>query len=310
MAITRRQFLKICAGTGAAISISGPLIPEIVTALEKAAAGNPPVLWIQGAGCTGCSVSVLNTTHPSITEVLLKIISLKFHQTVMASSGEKAYDFLWQTAAKNYGKYFLVIEGAIETVNGGKCCLTGERNGKEVPFTELTEYLGKGAAAVLALGQCGSYGGIPAAQPNPTAAKGVGDFFNDYGIKTHVINIPGCPPHPDWVVGTLAHVLMFGLPKLDSDGRPKLFYSTLVHDNCPFRSYYDENKFAKSFGEKGCRAELGCKGPESHSDCWKRGWNNNVNWCVYNSLCLGCTQPGWPDSYSPLYVKSTVTTTG
>ena len=113
MTITRRQFLKICAGTGVAIGTSGILLPEIVAALEKAAAGNPPVLWIQGGGCTGCSVSLLNTAHPSIAEVLLKIISLKFHQTVMAASGQKAYDYLWETAAKNYGKYFLVAEGAI-----------------------------------------------------------------------------------------------------------------------------------------------------------------------------------------------------
>ena len=305
MSITRRQFLKICAGTGIAIGASETLLPEIVAALEKAAAGNPPVLWIQGGSCTGCSVSTLNTVHPSIAEVLLKVISLKYHQTVMAASGQKAYDYLWETAAKNYGKYFLAVEGTIETAYGGVCCLTGEKGGKEVPFTELTKYLGKGAAAVLALGQCGSFGGIPAAKPNPTGSKGVMDFFKDEGIKTPVINIPGCPPHPDWIVGTIAHALMFGIPELDSNGRPKLFFGTLVHDNCPYRSYYDEKKFAKSFGEEGCRVELGCKGPESFSDCWKRGWNNNVNWCIHNSLCLGCTEPGWPDNFSPFYVKTT-----
>jgi hydrogenase small subunit len=242
--------------------------------------------------------------HPSIAEVLLKIISLKFHQTVMAASGQKAYDYLWETAAKNYGKYFLVAEGAISTAFGGRCCLSGEREGKEVAFTDLTMYLGKGAAAVLALGQCG-LGGIPAAQPNPTAVKSVRDFLKDNKINTPVINIPGCPPHPDWMVGTIAHALMFGIPELDSDGRPKMFYGTLVHDNCPYRSYYDEKKFAKFFGDEGCRVELGCKGPESHADCWKRGWNSNVNWCVHNSLCFGCTEPGWPDNFSPFYVKTT-----
>jgi hydrogenase small subunit len=304
MPITRRQFLKVFAGTGVAVTVSGNLLPEIVSALEKAAAGNPPVLWIQGEGCTGCSVSLLNTTHPTIAEVLLNIISLKFHQTVMAASGQKAYDYLWESAAKNYGKYFLVTEGSIGKAFGGRCCLSGEREGKEVAFTDLTMYLGKGAAGVLALGQCG-FGGIPGAQPNPTNVKSVRDFFKDAGIKTPVINIPGCPPHPDWVVGTIAHVLMFGIPELDSDGRPTMFYGTLVHDNCPYRSYYDENKFAKFFGDEGCRVELGCKGPESHADCWKRGWNDNVNWCVHNSLCLGCTEPGWPDNFSPFYVKTT-----
>jgi hydrogenase small subunit len=304
MPITRRQFLKICGGTGIAIGTSGPLLPEIVSALEKAATGNPPVLWIQGGGCTGCSVSLLNTVHPNIAEVLLKIISLKFHSTVMAGTGEKTFEHLYKMAETHKGKYFLVLEGTIETAADGKYCVPGEMKGKEITMVEMMKYLGSKAAAVLALGQCGAYGGIPAAEPNPTGSKGAMDFFKDVGIKTPVINIPGCPPHPDWIVGTIAHVLLFGIPKLDSDGRPTLFYGTLVHDNCPYRSYYDEQKFAKSFGEEGCRAELGCKGPESYSDCWKRGWNNNVNWCIHNSLCLGCTQPGYPDKFSPLYVKT------
>jgi hydrogenase small subunit len=305
MPITRRQFLKICAGTGIAIGASETLLPEIVGALEKAAAGNPPVLWIQGGGCTGCSVSLLNTVHPNIAEVLLKIISLKFHPTVMASSGELAMETLYKMAEAYKGKYFLALEGTVETAANGKYCMPGELKGKEITIVDMMKDLGSKAAAVLALGQCGAYGGIPAAQPNPTGSKGARDFFKDHGIKTPVINIPGCPPHPDWMVGTIAHALMFGVPELDADGRPKMFYGTLVHDNCPYRSYYDEKKFAKSFGEEGCRVELGCKGPESYSDCWKRGWNNNVNWCIHNSLCLGCTEPGYPDRFSPLYEKTT-----
>jgi hydrogenase small subunit len=305
MAITRRQFLKICAGTGAAIGFSGTFIPEMVEALQKAAAGNPPVLWIQGGGCTGCSVSLLNTVHPSIAEVILKIISVKFHPTVMASQGELAFEYLYRMAEKNKGKYFLVLEGTVETAHDGRYCIPGMLKGKEITMVEMMKDLGKDATAVLALGQCGAYGGIPAAEPNPTGSKGATDFFKDYGMETPIINIPGCPPHPDWMVGTIAHALLFGIPELDENGRPKIFYGTLVHDNCPYRSYYEEKKFAKSFGEEGCRVELGCKGPESYADCWKRGWNNNVNWCIHNSLCLGCTEPGYPDRFSPFYIKTT-----
>ena len=305
MPISRRQFLKVFAGTGVAVTVSGSILPEIVSALEKAVAGNPPVLWIQGGGCTGCSVSLLNTVHPSTAEVLLKIISLKFHPTVMAASGEKALEALYKMADTYKGKYFLALEGTVETAADGKYCMPGELKGKEITIVDMMKDFGSKAAAVLALGQCGAYGGIPAAKPNPTGSKGAMDFFKDHGIKTPVINIPGCPPHPDWMVGTIAYALMFGIPELDADGRPKMFYGTLVHDNCPYRSYYDEKKFAKSFGEEGCRVELGCKGPESYSDCWKRGWNNNVNWCVHNSLCLGCTEPGYPDRFSPFYVKTT-----
>jgi hydrogenase small subunit len=304
MSISRRQFLKICAGTGVAISTSGVLFREIVGAFEAAAAGNPPVLWIQGGGCTGCSVSLLNTVHPSIAEVLLKIVSVHYHPPVMASWGEKAADYLYETAEQNAGKYFLVVEGAVVTGADGRCCTPGKFKGKETTFIKLVVDLSKKASAVLGLGQCGSYGGIPAAAPNPSESMGVTEFFDLYQIKTPVINIPGCPPHPDWIVGTIAHALLFGIPELDSAKRPKLFYATNVHDNCPYRSFYEANKFARFFGDEDCRIRLGCKGPESHADCWKRGWNNNVNWCIHNSLCLGCTEPGYPDNFSPLYVQN------
>jgi len=277
MPTTRRQFLKVFAGTGVAVTVSGSLIPEIVSAVEKAVAGNPPVLWIQGGGCTGCSVSLLNTVHPSIPEVLLRIISLKFQPTVMASSGELAFETLYKMAETYKGKYFLALEGTVETAADGKYRMPGELKGKDITIVDMMKDLGSKAAAVLALGQCGSCGGIPAAKPNPTGSKGAMDFFKDHGIKTPVINIPGCPPHPDWIVGTIAQALLFGVPELDSDGRPKMFYGTLVHDNCPYGSYYDEKKFAKFFGDKGCRVELGCKGPESYADCWKRGWNLRSN---------------------------------
>ena len=100
--------------------LSGALVPEIVAALEKAAAGNPPVLWIQGGGCTGCSVSLLNTVHPSIAEVLLKIISLKYHPTVMAATRGAGHGLPEQCGEKYKGKYFLVVEGAVQTAANGK----------------------------------------------------------------------------------------------------------------------------------------------------------------------------------------------
>jgi len=190
MTISRRQFLKLCGATGAVIRVSGSLIPEIVAALEKAAAGNPPVAWIQGGGCPGCSVSLLNTVPPSIAEVLLRIISLKYHPTMMAASGEKAADFLYDMAEKNKGKYFLAVEGAVVTGMDGKCCTPGKFKGKEMTFVKLMVDMETNAAAVLALSQCGSYGGIPAAKPNPSESMGVTEFFKLYKIKTPVISKP------------------------------------------------------------------------------------------------------------------------
>ena len=94
------------------------------------------------------------------------------------------------------------------------------------------------------------------------------------------------------------------MPELDEIGRPVLFYGSLVHDNCPYRSYFEEEEFCEHFGETGCRYELGCKGPMSHCDSWKRKWNNGVNWCVENALCIGCTEPNFWDEFAPLYEPS------
>jgi len=161
--------------------------------------------------------------------------------------------------------------------------------------------LGKVAAGVLAFGTCSAFGGIPAAKPNPTGAMSVREFFAKEKIATPVINVSGCPPHPDWMVGTLAHLLSYGLPKMDEDGRPLLFYGKNQHENCPFRGYYEEKKFAKYFGDEGCRYVLGCKGPFAYADCWYRRWNNGPNWCVQNAICLGCVESGFPDALSPMY---------
>jgi len=301
MALSRRDFLKLCGGSAAALGLSQTFVPEIAHALEKAAAGQPPVIWLAGSACSGCSVSLLNTVHPDIKDVLLKIISLRYHQTVMAASGDMAIEAIEKTYRDAPGKYLLLVEGSVATGADGLYNTIGEKGGKGITMLEWTRKLGQKAAATVSIGTCAAFGGIPAAPPNPTAAKPVTAVFKDAGIKTPVINVPGCPPHPDWMVGTLAHVLLYGVPKVDNLGRPVLFYGQTIHDNCPYRGYFDEGKFAKHWGDEGCRFELGCKGPETHADCWLRQWNNGVNWCVRNAVCTGCVEPNYPaPQYEPI----------
>jgi hydrogenase small subunit len=301
MSLSRREFIKLCGASAAGAGLCQLAHPAIVQALEKAAAGNPPVIWIMGQGCTGCSVSILNTVHPTIEEVLTKIISLQFHETLMAASGELALAAQDRCAEQNAGKFFLIVEGSIPTKEGGMYSQVGTMKGKTRTILHEVQHLGEKAAAVVAVGACATFGGIPAAKPNPTGAKSVMEVFKEHGIKTPVINIPGCPPNPDWMVGTLAHVLLYGIPEVDELGRPLLFFGQLIHDNCPYRGYFEYGIFARNFGEEGCRYELGCKGPETYADCWKRRWNNGVNWCVQNAICIGCTQPDFWDSFEPLY---------
>jgi len=299
MKTSRREFLKLCAASAAGWGISQVYIPEVAQALERAAAGNPPVIWVHGAGDDGCLVSVLNTTHPSIADVLLKIITVQYNPTIMASAGEMAISHLYKTSEEKKGQFILVVEGAIPTKDNGIYCTIGEKKGKHITMLEAVKDLGPKAKAVIALGACATHGGIPAGKPNPTGAKGVRDIL---GKQATVINIPGCPVHPDWFVGTLVHLIMYGIPELDDRARPKMFFADTIHQNCPNYSYYIDGKFASKFGEKGCLIMLGCKGPETHSDCPLRRWNNATEWCIgVAAPCIGCCSLDFPDGPSPFY---------
>ncbi len=270
-----------------------------------------PVIWLQAATCSGCSVSVLNSASPRISELLLdevlpgRHINLRFQATVMAGAGEPVLNVLKETEQDLQGRFLLVVEGAIPTAENGVYGTIGEE-----PMVERVESLGRAAQAVIALGTCASFGGIFAAKPNPTGCVGVGDLFATRGITTPLINVPGCPPHPDWFVGTVASILLKGLSglELDEHRRPKLFYGKLIHENCPRRAYFDEGKFAKCLSDEGCLYELGCKGPITHADCPLRLWNGGTNWVIGCSApCNGCVEPGFPDLVSPFYEKMTVT---
>lgn len=273
-----------------------------------------PVIWLQCATCTGCSVSVLNSVSPTIKNILIdevvpgKHVNLRFHATIMAGAGDLAMEVAEETMKKQKNGYLLVVEGSIPTAQNGVYGAIGERNHQPVSMVERVLELGKDALAIIALGTCATFGGIPAAAPNPTGCVGTKDLLQSRGVEKPVINISGCPPHPDWFVGTVASILLRGLPtadELDDFGRPLAFYGKLIHENCQRRAYFDEGKFAKKHGDPGCLYELGCKGPITYADCPIRLWNTGVNWCVGSGGgCHGCTQPEFPDLVSPLYVKT------
>jgi len=274
-----------------------------------------PVIWLQAATCTGCSVSVLNAVSPTVKNVLIdevipgKHLNLRYHATIMAGAGDQVIGVLEETATSLKGAYVLVVEGAIPTARDGIYGAIGEKAGKEIPITRWAAELGRNALATIALGTCAAFGGIPAGAPNPTGCMGTRAFYDQQGIVTPVVNVPGCPRHPDWFLGTVAAILINGLPKpedLDPFGRPKAFYGKLIHENCPRRAYFDEGKFAKKLSDEGCLYELGCKGPVTYADCPIRLWNNGVNWCVgAGSPCFGCVEPTFPDVLSPMYHKIT-----
>lgn len=312
MAISRRNFIKLCTGTVAGFGVSQVFHPAIYEAFAKTLTGEkPPVIWITGQACTGCSVSLLNSVHPSIADVLLKIISLEYHPTLMGGEGASAYEHMLNIATKNTGNYIFVVEGAIPTLYNGECCVIAEHNHHHVTMTETTKELATHAAVVLAVGTCAAYGGVPAAKGNETGAIGVSTYLKDQNISTPTINIPGCPPHPDWIVGTMGLTIqalstntlhIFIKDSLDHIGRPKPFYGRNIHMNCPhLKKYMAGDMVTKITDKNGCRYKLGCKGPGSGCDAFERQWNNKVNWCVNNATCIGCTSQSFPDGKMPFY---------
>ena len=279
--LSRRSFLELSAKLCAVMGLGAGAIPRLAEAAEELAAGNAPVLWLQGQSCSGCSISLLDAEAISPVQLLTHYISLTFHQTLSATTGYQAVDTVNKIIAA--GGYILVVEGAVPAGMPKACVFGGE------PFGEQLLRAAKAARAVVAVGSCATFGGIPGADNNPTGAISAAQYLKNQGVSTPAILIPGCPCHPDWLLGTLAHVLKLGIPPLDALGRPKAFFSRLMHDQCPRFPDYERERFAKTFGEEGCLFKLGCLGPITHTDCALRQWNSGVNSCIRaGAPCIGC----------------------
>ena len=311
-AISRREFVQWAVRAPVALGLADAFLPRLALAIQDAVK-EYPIIWLQASTCSGCSVSVINTIHPSIKNVILEQVLpghqllMTYHGTLMAATGSLSIEAARNTLEKSRKKYILVVEGAIPTAEKGAYGVIGEEDGHPKTMLGWVDTYGRDAMAVLTVGTCAAYGGLPAAAPNPTGCKGVSDVFADLKIDTPVISIPGCPCHPDWFIGTVAKILLYGMPKpkeLDEFGRLKLFYGRSVHNRCVNRDYLDEGIFSTEFGQEGCLLELGCKGPFTNADCPIRLWNGSVSWCINaGAPCIGCTEKGFPDAHSPIYQR-------
>jgi hydrogenase small subunit len=298
MALNRREFLKIMGGTTAALAFPGVMIQGCKKALEQAAA-RTNVIWIEGLSCSGCSVSLLNKLNPDIVTVITEHISLNYQGVVMAGTGSVATRVLEEAVKKQRKDFVLIVEGAIPTKNDLFCTIgEDEATHRGIGVKHWVEELGKNAMAVVSVGTCSAYGGIPAGKSpvfgeNQTGAVSVQEILKD----KIVLNIPGCPPHPDWMVGTLLHVLLKGMPELDDYNRPKMYYGKTVHEQCERLYYYKRGIFAKEWGDgDGCLYNLGCLGMDSGCDIPKRKWNDGASSCTEcGSGCIGCTEKVFPD---------------
>lgn len=250
------------------------------------------LIWLELTGCSGNIISLLDGANPDFKYLISQMTHFIYDNSLLAAEGENAMNHLFSVLDNDY---ILAVEGAVATKNNGYYNIIGRQNGKPVTALEAVKRLGEKAAYVIAIGACATHGGVSAARPNPAECVSVQSV-----LKRKVIKLPGCPCHPDWFMGTLAHILLYGEPELDSRDRPLLFYSTLIHDRCPRRSYFDQGIFAEKLGEKTCMFKLGCRGPVTRIDCPIRQWNEYVNWPIEDDTpCIGCAQFGFPDAMEP-----------
>ena len=283
--VTRREFLKFCTVMAGTLALSHPYAKQIASALEEPA--RPPVIWLEFQDCAGCTESFLRASRPGVAEIVLDVLSVDYHETIMAAAGHQAEAAKQQTI--DAGGYLLIVEGSIPMADDGVYCCIGGRTA-----IDQLEEAAANATAVIALGSCATYGGLPKANPNPTGAVSVMDIVKDKPI----INLSGCPVNVVNLTATVVHYLTFAeLPAMDELNRPLFAYGAKIHDNCERRGYFDAGEFVKEWGDTGhrqgwCLYEMGCKGPVTFANCPAVRWNDGVSWPVKSGHgCLGCTQP-------------------
>lgn len=290
--VPRRDFLQFCSQ----LMIAAPwglAITEKATAAEVAReigqAKRPSVIWLHFQDCTGCTETLLRTSKPDLADLILQVISLDYHETLMAACGHQAEAALDKAIKDNAGKFVLVVEGSIPTKDQGVYMkLAGK------PALNVLQDVAAKAGAVIAIGSCASWGGIPSADPNPTGAVGVDDIIKN----KPVVNLPGCPPNPYTLLGVVFQFARKGtLPQLDELHRPSFAYDRVIHDHCPRRAHFDAGRFATQYGDHGhrhgwCLYKLGCKGPDTHAGCSTRHFNEIPDvWPIgIGAPCIGCTE--------------------
>jgi hydrogenase small subunit len=218
----------------------------------------------------------------------------------MAAAGKHAEQALTTTLSTKKGQYIVVIEGSIPVGADGAYCTIGGRSA-----LQIAEEACKDALAVIAVGTCATFGGLPAAAPNPTAALSVADALP--GIKT-LINMPACPVNGENLVALITYFLTFDRwPPTDHLNRPMFAYGKSIHDACERRGHFDAGQYVEMWGDEGhreghCLYKMGCKGPVTFQNCPNIGWNDNTNWPIgCGHPCIGCAEPSFWDRMTPFY---------
>jgi hydrogenase small subunit len=283
------------------------------------------VVWLtSGLGCDGDSVAMTAATSPSLEDLVRGILPgmprLAIYNPLLAyETGEEFMTAFRRAAAGELDPFVLVLEGSVpnENINGeGHWAALGVDPETVQPITTCTwiDRLASKAAAVLALGTCAAYGGIPAMRGNPTGAMGLRDYLG-WGWRSRlghpVVNLPGCPVQPDNITETLLHIAFAvagaePMLELDNQGRPRYLFERTVQESCGRAGFAEQGEFALTPADRhGCLVKIGCKGPVVKCNVPIRGWVGGVGGCPnVGGICIACTMPGFPDRFMPFMKPS------
>jgi len=263
------------------------------------------VLWFQGGACSGNTMSFLNATEPNVIDLITDFgLDLLWHPSLGLEGGRNAQKLFWHCARGVRPLDIFILEGTVikGPYGSGRFDMFADR-----PMKDWVTDLAAAAQIVVAIGDCASWGGIPATAPNPSDSTGLqfhkrerggflgADFRSKMGLP--VINIPGCPAHPDWITQILVALATgrAGDIALDELHRPQTFFKTFTQTGCTRVQYFEYKQGTTSFGEgtrKGCLFyEFGCRGPMTHSPCNRILWNRQSSKTRAGMPCTGCTEP-------------------
>ncbi len=294
--LTRRGLLKLCVAAASLLALPASLSGVMAAVLSQRR--RRPLIWLSFQECTGCTESLTRSAAPALEGLLFELLSLDYHHTLQAAAGQAAEIARLRSMADYAGEYLLVVDGSVPLgADGAYSTSAGVSN------LDLLWECASAAAAVIAVGTCASFGGLPAAAPNPTGATDIATLMREGRIPSRsLVNLPGCPPIPEAIAAVLLHFLVFGqFPALDELLRPRVIYGATVHERCNRYHHFASGRFAKSFDGEGarqgwCLLELGCRGPLTHNACPTLRWNEGVSYPIESGHpCIGCAEPGFWD---------------
>jgi hydrogenase small subunit len=296
--VSRRNFLGFCSVMATALALPKTVGKKIATAIRET--DKPVLVWLEFQDCAGNTESFLRASRPTVADIVLDTLSVNYHETIMAAAGHQAEEALAATVRDYKGKYIAIVEGSIPTGADGAYCTIGGKSALQI----AREVCGD-AMMTIAAGTCATFGGLPAAAPNPTGALSVADAVP--GVK-NLVNLSACPMNVENLTALVVYYLTFKqLPPLDRYRRPLYAYGKSIHDNCERRAHFNAGQYVEAWGDEAhrtgyCLYKMGCKGPVTFQNCPVVRWNEGTNWPIgCGHPCIGCAEPNFWDSMTPFY---------